>query len=200
MEKENQPKTIRVFKNPLLEALTRTSPTITLLVYIPLVFFFSWLSYTVQIPLLKSVLLFLMGMFSWTLLEYLLHRFIFHFIRESETVKRLHYIMHGIHHHYPKSTDKLFMPPVPGLSLVGILYLVFNFFMGELVLAFLPGLITGYLIYVFMHYFIHTTRPPKFIKKLWIHHNLHHYKYNNLCFGVSTTLWDRVFRTMPPKK
>ncbi|MDZ7659917.1 sterol desaturase family protein [Fodinibius sp.] len=32
------------------------------------------------------------------------------------------------------------------------------------------------------------------------HHTLHHYKYPDKAFGVSTTLWDRVFGTMPPEK
>jgi sterol desaturase/sphingolipid hydroxylase (fatty acid hydroxylase superfamily) len=34
------------------------------------------------------------------------------------------------------------------------------------------------------------------MKPLWRNHHLHHYKDEGKGFGVSTTLWDRVFRTM----
>jgi sterol desaturase/sphingolipid hydroxylase (fatty acid hydroxylase superfamily) len=48
-----------------------------------------------------------------------------------------------------------------------------------------------------MHYAIHAWNPPfKWMKPLWRNHHLHHYKKNELGFGVSSTLWDHVFGTM----
>lgn len=65
------------------------------------------------------------------------------------------------------------------------------------VFAFFPGFIFGYLVYGSMHYAIHAWNPPfKWMKPLWRNHHLHHYKNEELGFGVSSTLWDHVFGTM----
>jgi sterol desaturase/sphingolipid hydroxylase (fatty acid hydroxylase superfamily) len=201
MDQLNNKEQLRVFKNPFLEALTKTSPLVTLLVYIPVIMIFLYLNFFIkEITLLSSAGYFTMGVFIWTFTEYLLHRFLFHFEGESDTAKRIHYVLHGVHHHYPRQKEKLFMPPVPGLALVFVLYLIFGLILKDAVFVFLAGLITGYLVYVFIHYFIHTTRPPRLLEKLWTHHFLHHHRYPERCFGVSTHIWDRIFRTMPPEK
>ncbi|MBA3900214.1 MAG: sterol desaturase family protein, partial [Bacteroidetes bacterium] len=150
--------------------------------------------------LVHSLLFFIGGMFFWTFLEYLLHRYLFHFTGETQTAQRIHYVLHGVHHHFPRNKNKLFMPPLPGLVLIGILYFIFKFIIGGYVFAFLPGLVTGYLFYVFLHYLIHTIKPPKFLEHVWTHHFMHHHRHSEKCFGVSTKIWDRVFGTMPPKK
>ncbi len=62
---------------------------------------------------------------------------------------------------------------------------------------FFPGFILGYLMYGSMHYAIHAWNPPfKWMKPLWRNHHLHHYKDEGKGYGVSTTIWDRVFGTM----
>ncbi len=64
------------------------------------------------------------------------------------------------------------------------------------VLAFFPGFILGYLLYASMHYAIHAWHPPfKWMKPIWRNHHLHHYKDEERGFGVSSHLWDKVFRT-----
>jgi sterol desaturase/sphingolipid hydroxylase (fatty acid hydroxylase superfamily) len=201
MDKLHNKEPLRVFKNPFLEALTKTSPMITLLVYIPVILLLLYISFfKSEVTFLKIISFYGAGIFFWTFIEYLLHRFVFHFEGESATTKRIHYVLHGVHHMYPREKEKLFMPPVPGLFLAFVLYLVFQIVFKELVSPFLAGLISGYLIYVFMHYFIHTTRPPKLLEKHWTHHFLHHHRYPEKCFGVSTHFWDKIFGTMPPRK
>ena len=72
--------------------------------------------------------------------------------------------------------------------------------MGDFVFAFLPGFLVGYASYLFVHYIVHAYAPPKnFFKALWVNHSIHHYKDNTVVFGVSSPLWDYVFRTMPKK-
>lgn len=92
------------------------------------------------------------------------------------------------------------MPPIPWVILVVGIHFLLRLIMGEWAFPFESGMIFGYLGYIYVHYQVHTNRPPKFIKNLMIHHALHHYKYPELAFGVSTTLWDHVFNTMPPKE
>jgi sterol desaturase/sphingolipid hydroxylase (fatty acid hydroxylase superfamily) len=66
-------------------------------------------------------------------------------------------------------------------------------------MVFFPGFITGYLIYVSMHFAIHAYAPPKYLKILWRNHHLHHYKYPDKAFGVSLMLWDKLFGTLPDR-
>src|SRR5690606_2837844 len=146
---------------------------------------------------LKIIALFLTGMFTWTLTEYILHRWVFHHHPTTPLGKRINYVMHGNHHEYPRDKERLFMPPVPSLILASFFFLSFYLIMGMAAVCLFPGFMLGYLIYGSMHYAIHAWNPPfKWMKGLWRNHHLHHYKHTDMGFGVSSTLWDKVFGTM----
>lgn len=197
----------QLFKNPIVEKLSRTNPTITLFTYVPLIailLYFGYL-YNPTISAWKGAGLYFIGIASWTLIEYLMHRFVFHFINDMKIVQKFHKLVHGIHHEYPRDKERLFLPPIPGLTiaavLFGIWYLLFSITgNGWLALFFFPGLINGYLLYSFTHYSIHVFNPPKSIRYIWKHHSLHHYQFHDKAFGVSSPLWDYVFGTMPPRE
>jgi sterol desaturase/sphingolipid hydroxylase (fatty acid hydroxylase superfamily) len=60
----------------------------------------------------------------------------------------------------------------------------------------MAGVIVGYLSYEVIHYAIH--RVPwarRLLRPLASHHLHHHYADPSRCFGVSSPLWDWVFRT-----
>lgn len=194
-----------MFKNPIMEALSVSGPKMMIpfhIIIASLVFYRGVLVYATG-EYLTFVGIFVAGFFFWTFAEYLLHRYVFHFVNDSKVVQKIHYAMHGYHHSVPKDSNRLFMPPVPALLLLGSFFGIFYLFMGKAAWFFLPGFEIGYLFYALMHYSIHTIRAnnaPKFIRPLWIHHSLHHHKYPDLAFGVSNRFWDRVFGTMPPMK
>lgn len=190
----------RIFQKQALEALTKTHPAIIIGMYVPLSGLSLWYfyNYFYAIPSL-TLLLFLAGMLLWTLVEYLLHRYVFHFVNDSNLAQRFHYIVHGVHHEYPLDTERLVMPPVPSIILVLFFYSLYYAMMGTYVYAFLPGFVIGYLVYASIHYAIHAYKPPKALNYLWRHHNLHHFKYPDKAYGVSSPLWDIIFGTMPPK-
>lgn len=192
-----------IFKNQYLEYLTKTHPLVIWGLYIPIIAFMLYYSNAGKgLSALQTTLTFFAGMFSWSLFEYLIHRFVFHYMAESERAMRIVYIIHGNHHEYPRDKERLFMPPVPSLILASTIFSVmyaFGWMIGfaGLVFAFFPGFILGYLIYGTMHYAIHAWNPPfKWMKPLWRNHHLHHYKNVEQGFGVSSTLWDHVFGTM----
>lgn len=196
----------QIFKNPFLESLTKTNPVQNVIVYgivIGALIVFA----LVKIGLAPSLflVLFLSGILFWTFAEYMLHRYLFHWITESKWVQRFHFIMHGSHHQFPRDEERLLMPPVPGIILASILFLFFFVIfwilgVSHLTFGFFPGFFLGYLLYSFVHRATHVMRPPKRFKHLWHHHSLHHYRYPDKAFGVSSTFWDRVFGTMPPEK
>lgn len=195
----------QIFKNPFLERLTKTNPLQNILVYGTAIAGMIFLAlYQVGLSGWQVIGWFLFGLFFWTFAEYMLHRYLFHWVTEAKWSQRFHFIMHGSHHQYPRDKERLLMPPVPGLImaaiLFGIFYLIF-WIAGfpRLTFGFFPGFFTGYLLYSFVHRATHVMRPPKRFRKLWMHHSLHHYRYPDKAFGVSNTFWDRVFGTMPPK-
>jgi len=188
----------RLFENPYLEALTKSHPLVIWGIYIPIMgFLLYYASHSFGYSTSRIFLTWVTGIFSWTLFEYFTHRFIFHHLPSGEKGKKITYILHGNHHHFPRDRQRLFMPPLPSLiissSLFGLMYLA----MGKHAFVFFPGFLLGYLMYGSMHYAIHAWNPPfKFMKPLWRNHHLHHYKDEQRGFGVSTTFWDRVFGTM----
>ena len=194
-----------IFQNSFLESLTKTSLTQNIMVYGFLVLALIYNAIIIQnIPVVDFVILFVGALFVWTLAEYLLHRFLFHWISENQIIQRFHFIMHGSHHLFPRDQERLLMPPVPGIIMASLLFMIFFGIFSLLgapiyTWAFFPGFFLGYLLYSFLHRATHVMKPPKRFKYLWRHHSLHHYKYPDKAFGVSNTFWDHVFGTMPPK-
>jgi sterol desaturase/sphingolipid hydroxylase (fatty acid hydroxylase superfamily) len=197
---EQHPTGQRVFQSSLLEFFTRINPRLAFATYpfiAAAIYSLTFVYTSTKWPF--AVFMFFMGLLFWTLFEYAIHRFIFH-IHGGEKVQRFQFIVHGVHHEEPKDETRLIMPPLPYMMILAILFTFFYAFMGDLAFPFLPGMMIGHLGYVYVHYKIHLPNPPRYLRKSLKHHNLHHFKYHDKCFGVSTRLWDYVFGTMPPKK
>jgi len=196
----------KIFKNPVLESLTKTTPLSNIIIYgLAIILAVYYAIAQIGIPVLEIIGLFIFGVLFWTFAEYILHRYVFHWVTEANWSQRFHFIMHGAHHLYPTDKERLLMPPVPGFIMAGILFCFYYcifWFMGipDLTFGFFPGFFTGYLMYSFVHRATHVIKAPKGFKNLWLHHSLHHYKYPEKAYGVSSTFWDRVFGTMPPIK
>ena len=188
----------QLFKNNYLEYLTKTHPLVIWGLYLPIlillpIYAFNYIGFSG----LNIFLLFLGGIFFWSLFEYLMHRFVFHYVAHTDRGKRINYVLHGNHHEYPRDKERLFMPAAPSLIISSTLFFLFWLVLDKNIFAFFPGFILGYLIYGSMHYAIHAWNPPfKWMKGLWRNHHLHHYKHDHKAFGVSSTLWDHVFGTM----
>ncbi|MGX7668154.1 sterol desaturase family protein [Flavobacterium pedocola] len=187
----------RLFDNKYLEMLTKGNPILIWSIYIPILTYLVYRAYSFyQIPGLITFSLFVSGMLYWTFFEYIAHRYIFHWVSENIRVQKVAYVMHGNHHEYPRDRDRLFMPPFPSLILSSTLFGLHYLILGDYNWAFFPGFMLGYLLYASMHYAIHAFEPPfEFMKPLWRNHQMHHYRNEQLGFGVSNTFWDKVFGT-----
>lgn len=191
-----------LFKNPVLEKLTRTHISIPVSIF--LITSIGMIYWAVSHQLLGVVPLvgvFFLGLLIFTWVEYMVHRHVFHMITNTNLKKTIQYAAHGVHHDFPRDKTRLAMPPLLSVTIVLILFVVFRLLMGDYVFAFLPGFITGYSAYLCVHYVVHAYQPPKnFMKILWVHHGIHHYKDHERAFGVSSPLWDYIYRTMPRAK
>ncbi len=187
----------RLFENQYLEMLTKTHPLVIWGMYIPIIVYMLYYSSAkLGFSTERIVFTFLFAILFWTFFEYLMHRFVFHFVSENPRIQRITYVMHGNHHEYPRDKERLFMPPVPSLILAAAIFGLLYLFLRENTFPFYPGFLLGYLIYGSMHYAIHAWHPPfKWMKPVWRNHHLHHYKDDHKGFGVSSSFWDRVFGT-----
>jgi sterol desaturase/sphingolipid hydroxylase (fatty acid hydroxylase superfamily) len=194
----NKDETARMFESDLMEALSRVHPAVPVIIYLPLVCYLLYNTiYKFHIGFINILVLFLFGAFVWTITEYSLHRFIFHWELKSEFGKRIHFIFHGVHHDYPSDSRRLVMPPSVSIPLAVIFYFLFKLILGDIsVLPFFAGFLIGYLFYDMTHYAVHHF-PIR--NRFWLmlkkHHMKHHYQNSNLGYGVSSPLWDKVIGT-----
>jgi sterol desaturase/sphingolipid hydroxylase (fatty acid hydroxylase superfamily) len=198
---------IRLFKSDFLEFFTHISPLAVIIIWVPVVGYFLVASVLAApagtFPFFIPIC-FLAGLFLWTLAEYTLHRFVFHFEPKSEQGKRIVFLFHGIHHAQPQIKTRLVMPPVVSIPLALAFYGLFSLVLGLLfkmpqwVGPTFSGFIVGYLAYDLTHYATHhfpmRSGAAKFLKR---YHMQHHYKTPDKRFGVSSPLWDIVFKTKP---
>ena len=198
----NTEKRVKLFENPLLEALTVSTPLESTISSLGISTLCVWLGFLItDSATAKQAALWVgIGLASWSLFEYLLHRFLFHLPDSAfRGAPRFTYILHGVHHDYPNDARRTLMPFAPkvvfSVAFFGLFYLIF----GQNGPFFSAGFLMGYYVYSMMHYAIHRFKAPDFLKFLWAHHHVHHHLENDRAFGVSSTLWDRIFNTMPTK-
>jgi sterol desaturase/sphingolipid hydroxylase (fatty acid hydroxylase superfamily) len=197
----NEDETVRMFENNWLEKLSRVHWSTPLWIFVPIVAVFVYRALAVHdIGMWNTGLYFVAGIVIWTITEYVLHRYIFHLEPNNEIGQKLHFIMHGVHHDYPRDSKRLVMPPAVSIPLAGVFYLGFHALLGSVLTApFFAGFLTGYLIYDMTHYAIHHLGLKN---SLWLavkkHHLRHHYEHSDLGYGVSQPFWDYVFDTTFP--
>lgn len=201
MTREIKPKntgTKQLFKSPVLEKLSRTHISIPLSIFF--VYSSSLLYWSITHTSLSAtviIAMFALGFISFTWVEYMAHRYLFHMSTSSKSREKIQYTIHGVHHEFPKDKDRLAMPPLLSITISTLLLFLFRLIMGDLVFSFLPGFLTGYAFYLSIHYMVHAYPPPRnFLKVLWVNHSIHHYKEGEYVFGVSSPLWDYIYGTM----
>jgi sterol desaturase/sphingolipid hydroxylase (fatty acid hydroxylase superfamily) len=197
---------IRLFRSDFLEFFSHISPVTVAILWTPVVAYFigaaalrlgrdGWFIVPAGVFL---------GWFVWTFVEYTMHRFIFHYHPKTERLKRVFFVMHGVHHAQPMCKTRLVMPPAISVPVALVFYGLFQLITVRLIGApqwFYPvfgGFIGGYLIYDMMHYSIHhsSVRSGIFFA-IRVHHLRHHGACSFMRFGVTFSLWDHVFGTIP---
>ena len=200
--KPSNAKAGKMFENPVLDKLTTShaSIPISMLVLFGIGFVYWGISHS-YITVNQALIFLPAGILSWTLFEYLMHRYLYHMLPTNDIKGWIQYNMHGLHHEFPKDKGRLAMPPLAIIPIAFMFLFVFMMFMGDLSYAFTPGFLIGYAGYLCVHYIVHAFPPPNnAFKVLWVNHSIHHYKDPDVAFGVSSPLWDHIFRTLPKKK
>lgn len=191
--------TIRMFENPILDWMSRIHWVTPLIVWVPVVIYCLYRSiFEFQFGSMKILVLFLIGLFIWTISEYFVHRFIFHYHPSSNFGKKISFLMHGVHHDYPNDSKRLVMPPIMSiiLAIPFFAFFYYAFGGGGATYASFAGMVCGYLSYDMLHYAVHHAKwKNSYFERLKKHHMAHHYVHPEAGFGVSNMFWDKVFHT-----
>jgi len=136
---------------------------------------------------LEMVAFALLGLGSWSGIEYALHRFVLHGLQPFRQ-------WHRQHHQRP--TALICASTILSASLIAILVFLPVLLLGDLwrACALTLGLLTGYLGYAITHHAIHHWRADNaWLKERKYWHALHHHSEQPGCYGVTSSVWDRVF-------
>ena len=149
----------------------------------------------------QKFLLIIAGVFSWTLIEYGLHRFVFHYRARSTFGKKLVYAAHLSHHENPRVTNRLFSGLLISLPIATVYLLSAWIVTGSPQRAtyLFTGLASGYSCYEWLHFQAHHRRPRlRLFRYLRKYHLLHHYQTPQQRYGVTSPLLDVIFGTYRP--
>jgi len=191
-----------IFGSGYLDFFTRVHPVVPAVIFVPVIVAMEWLAIRGGYGALAAAGLTLAGLAIWTLTEYWLHRLLFHWQPKFRGGDRLHFMIHGVHHDHPNDKLRLVMPPGASIPLAAIFFGAFVLIFGTpLAYPLFAGLIIGYLVYDYTHYYLHHAVPKtKFGRRLREQHMRHHFQDHRFGFGVSSPLWDAVFGTLPRKR
>jgi sterol desaturase/sphingolipid hydroxylase (fatty acid hydroxylase superfamily) len=184
----------RFFHRPLAERLTRAGWTTPYLLYAAPLAACLVLG-TLSFDPVLLVILVAAGALLWSFVEYWLHRLFFHLPPTTPARQVTSYIVHRHHHGAPNDRTRLVATPLQSGGLVLLL-------LGLLGLAgpprwpLLAGVLLGYLLYEHAHLSAHHRRPRTALGRAQRRHHLrHHFGDPRRNFGISSPLWDLVFRT-----
>ncbi|KAL1963604.1 hypothetical protein VTN77DRAFT_8049 [Rasamsonia byssochlamydoides] len=184
-----------------LEPLSKTPWYMIPIIWLPPVTYATIMAAAGLNNIVAAAAYWIFGLFFWTLVEYALHRFLFHidkWLPDNRVGISLHFLLHGIHHYLPMDRYRLVMPPALFLILATPFYklahLVFFYNWYAAVLVFCGG-VFGYICYDMTHYFLHHRNLPYYYKQLKKYHLQHHFADFDNGFGVTSRFWDRVFGT-----
>jgi sterol desaturase/sphingolipid hydroxylase (fatty acid hydroxylase superfamily) len=129
------------------------------------------------------------GLLAWTLIEYLMHRLAFH-----------GFAPHTEHHANPTDRKYILAPLWLSTSGAGVLFGISWLATGSCraAVTIVCGILAGYLAYELIHLRIHSGKPGgRLLRGLRKHHYYHHFASDRVNYGVTSPLWDIVFRTVP---
>uniref|UniRef100_A0A5S6QAX7 Cytochrome b5 heme-binding domain-containing protein n=1 Tax=Trichuris muris TaxID=70415 RepID=A0A5S6QAX7_TRIMR len=200
---------LRLFHSAGWESLSRTKWYAVPLVWMPIIVLLNvggWNDFRSEgngyfTSLQWFVTTFLCGIFCWTLMEYVIHRYGFHWQPSSNSPRLMafHFILHGLHHKTPMDKDRLVFPPAIASLIVVLLFWLYKACMPwSRCLIFSSGNLFGYICYDMMHYYLHHGEPAPgtYLHRLKKYHYNHHFNNQHQAYGISSAIWDNVFGTV----
>lgn len=184
-----------------LEPLTKTSWWVVPMIWLPPVAYGTYYGFQGLATAPEAMAYWCLGLFLWTLVEYVMHRGLFHvdkYLPDNRVGITAHFLLHGIHHYLPMDRYRLVMPPTLFVLLATPFYKLANLIFAYneyAAIEVFSGGIFGYICYDLTHYFLHHRNLPSYYRELKKYHLQHHFADYENGFGVTSRFWDRIFGT-----
>ena len=186
---------LRLFESRWLESLTVISAPMFILLWSITLPFIAWVAWSMA-GTGRSMLLLPVGVLVWTIVEYTLHRFVFHWAAGSTLGKQFVFIMHGNHHEAPNDPLRNLMPPIVSLPLAAMIWGAMVSLLGPGGNWLFMGFMIGYVAYDLVHYACHQwPMRGRVGRALKLHHMRHHHLNHSGNYAITGMIWDRIFRT-----
>ena len=189
---------MRIFNNDTLEFLSKCHYSIPFVLFIPVVILFFLKSISLGLSFPMSIIIFILAFLAWTLFEYFAHANLLHTFSRKLGMKNFLQKSHTRHHDFPHDNTRVVLSPLVSIPGAYLFYFLFISTMGKVYgCCFFSGYVSGYLIYDLVHYNVHHKNFKwRWFQVLKRHHLMHHFKYPEKNFGLSTTIWDKLFKTV----
>ncbi len=131
-----------------------------------------------------------LGLLGWSLVEYVAHRFVLHDLPPFR-------VWHADHHAHP--TALICTPTLVSGALIALLIFLPALLLSNLwrASALTLGMLTGYLAYSCIHHAVHHWHGGgRWMLERKRCHAMHHHSDQAGHYGVTTSFWDTVFRTL----
>ncbi|MAZ49038.1 MAG: hypothetical protein CME65_10770 [Halobacteriovoraceae bacterium] len=187
----------------LLKLFAAKSPLHTLLFLIPLAIFPVLYLNDQDVFISEIVILFPIGVFYWSFVEYFIHRWVFHFKAKNKIINYIVGSFHTYHHQNPKDLDVLtsgWITALAGLGFHGSIFYLFTGFSFKYASILILSTIFAYFIYEIVHYQVHMKVYKTGVLKYLQDFHLTHHVNPTGNYGQTSGLWDVIFRTRIPSK
>ena len=194
--KEVRRTSIQVFANDFLEKWIGTAHPMLPGIWLLVAAFGIYQGATSSLGAAGTGALVAIGILIVTLIEYALHRVVFHMVPTTPKARLRLFILHGYHHDFPNDKRRLVLPLAFIVPIASIVALACWLALPQHWLPLFAGVCIGYVAYDWVHYYTHHFKPKTALGK-WLvrYHLLHHYDSPNHRYGISSPLWDLVFGT-----
>jgi sterol desaturase/sphingolipid hydroxylase (fatty acid hydroxylase superfamily) len=192
-----RPLRMQVFESPIVEWFAQAHPITPGL----------WFGWIIVWGLYQGIVdfgvlglgLFAAGALATSLIEYCLHRFVFHYEPTTPKGRLRVFLMHGYHHELMDDPMRLVLPPIAIWPIAVVIGATWYLALGAHWLPTFAGTALGYVAYDWTHYYTHHFSPKRGVGR-WLkrYHMLHHHDSPNHRYGITTPLWDVVFGTYLP--
>ena len=195
MSGRSSPKRLRLFNNPWLEKLTVISLSFFITLWAALLPALAVIGFYVA-PTMWAVPLVVAGVMVWTLTEYALHRYVFHFEPLSPWLQQMIFVIHANHHADANDPLRNLMPPIVSIPVGLVVWALSVWALGLQGTWFLLGFMTGYVAYDLVHFSCHQfSMKGRVGRMLKAHHMRHHHLKVEGNYAITGMIWDRIFST-----
>lgn len=187
---------IRLFRNEQLERLTVISPRGFAVIWCVLLPCIAWVGWgSASLPV--AIALFVAGISIWSVFEYAMHRYLFHWKSDIRLIQKFVFLMHGNHHADPNDRLRNLMPPLASIPIASMVWAPLVLVLGPSGTWVFLGFMTGYVAYDITHYACHQwPMKGRLAFMLKRHHMRHHHVGQHGNYAITALFWDRVFGSL----